>query len=191
MHTGYPNPGLRAALHRYREQWARLEIPVIVNLLCERVADLPAMLSRLESLANVMATELSLPPQVDSNMLLALARSITGELPVIMRIPLDHVSNLTETLAVLGGEYGVAGFSLGPPRGVLPAGLNWVVHGRLYGPAIFPLALSAVQILARLNTPVIGGGGVYSLEKAEAMLASGAAAVQLDAVLWRGLLPEK
>jgi dihydroorotate dehydrogenase (NAD+) catalytic subunit len=191
MHTGYPNLGLKAVLQRYSEQWSRLEIPVIVHLLCERVTDLQVMLTRLENTAGVIAIELGLPPQVDPNMLLALARSISGELPVIMRIPLDHVSNLTDTLAILGGEYGVAGFSLGPPRGMLPAGPKRLVHGRLFGPGLFPLALAAVQTLTRLNTPVIGGGGVYSLEQAEAMLASGAAAVQIDAALWRGQFPEK
>lgn len=191
LHTGYPNPGLRVVLRRYRELWARLEIPVVVNLLCERVADLPNMLTRLENVANIMAVEVSLPPQIDSSILLVLARSISGELPVIMRIPLDYVHNLLETLAVLGGEYGVGGFSLGPPRGTLPAGPKRLVHGRLFGPAIFPMALSAVQTLARLNTPVIGGCGVYTLEQAETMLASGATAVQFDTVLWRGQLPNE
>ncbi len=160
MHTGYPNPGLRTVLRHYGELWARFEIPVIVNLLCERLTDLPGMLTTLESIPNVMAIELSLPPQIDSSMLLALARSISGELPVIMRLPLDYINNLLETLAVLGGEYGVAAFSLGPPRGTLPVNPKRLIQGRLYGPGIFPLALSAVQALARLKTPIIGGGGV-------------------------------
>jgi dihydroorotate dehydrogenase len=116
---------------------------------------------------------------------------ITGELPVIMRLPLDHVSSLAETIALLGHEYGLAGISLGPPRGVLQVGSNRLVHGRLFGPGLFPLALSAVRSLAPLNLPVIGGGGVYAFEQAETMLASGATAVQLDAVLWRGSFPEK
>jgi dihydroorotate dehydrogenase len=34
---------------------------------------------------------------------------------------------------------------------------------------------------------VIGGGGVYRPEQAQAMLAAGALAVQVDAALWRGL----
>ncbi|RPI29157.1 MAG: hypothetical protein EHM70_15985 [Chloroflexota bacterium] len=56
----------------------------------------------------------------------------------------------------------------------------------MYGPAVFPFALEAVRALAQSGTPVIGAGGVYTPEQAEAMLAAGALAVQLDAVLWKG-----
>jgi dihydroorotate dehydrogenase len=34
--------------------------------------------------------------------------------------------------------------------------------------------------------PVIGAGGVYSQAQVESMLAAGALAVQVDAILWRG-----
>jgi dihydroorotate dehydrogenase len=51
--------------------------------------------------------------------------------------------------------------------------------------------MAALHRLAALKVPVIGGGGVYSLEQAEVMLAAGALAVQFDAVLWRGSIPEK
>jgi len=191
LHTGYPNPGLRKAMQRYASYWSRMEIPVIVHLLCTRVSDLPEMINRLEKVNGVMAIELGLPPQIEPEILLALAQAASGELPVIMRIPLDHVNGLIDTLALLAGEYGVAAFSLGPPRGALPAGANRLVRGRLYGPGIFPLALAALNKLVALKVPVIGGGGVYTLEQAETMLAAGALAVQFDTVLWRGSIPEK
>ena len=81
---------------------------------------------------------------------------------------------------------GLAALSLGPPRGLLPAPDGGLARGRLYGPAVFPLALATVKALSRFGVPVIGGGGVYRMEQAEAMLGAGAMAVQLDAVLWRG-----
>ena len=47
-------------------------------------------------------------------------------------------------------------------------------------------ALEAVRaVLAQdLGLPVVGAGGVYSVEAAREMLGAGAAAVQLDAVVW-------
>jgi dihydroorotate dehydrogenase len=35
-----------------------------------------------------------------------------------------------------------------------------------------------------LGLPIIGAGGVYTKEKADAMLSVGALAVQVDAALW-------
>jgi dihydroorotate dehydrogenase len=60
------------------------------------------------------------------------------------------------------------------------------VQGRLYGPAILPMALRVVHELTQLGIPTIGAGGIYTQEHKNAMLAVGALAVQLDAVLWRG-----
>jgi NAD(P)H-dependent flavin oxidoreductase YrpB (nitropropane dioxygenase family) len=56
----------------------------------------------------------------------------------------------------------------------------------MYGPGVFPLALRAVENLAGCGLPVIGAGGVYQQRELDAMLAAGASAVQVDAVLWRG-----
>jgi dihydroorotate dehydrogenase (NAD+) catalytic subunit len=64
------------------------------------------------------------------------------------------------------------------------------VRGRLFGPAIFPLALQAVAALKeRLQVPILASGGVYRGEQATALLRAGASAVQLDGVLWT--TPEK
>ena len=49
---------------------------------------------------------------------------------------------------------------------------------------LLPQALQVVRAVARAGLPVFGAGGVFSPAGAAAMLAAGAAAVQLDAVLW-------
>lgn len=190
LHTGYPNPGLRKVLRLYSAQWQRMEIPVIVHLLSDRTDEIPQMLARLEAAQTVMAIELGLPPQLDGGILQDYARASRSELPVILRIPLDQVSHLVDPLAALSAQAAIAAISLGPPRGLLPVEVNQLVHGRLYGPGLYPQALAAVKLLAQQGLTVIGGGGVYSLDQAEAMLAAGASAVQLDTVLWRGPIPE-
>jgi dihydroorotate dehydrogenase len=52
---------------------------------------------------------------------------------------------------------------------------------------LFPQSLEIVHSASKLGLPVIGAGGVYSKENADAMLSAGALAVQMDSVLWRGI----
>jgi dihydroorotate dehydrogenase (NAD+) catalytic subunit len=182
LHTGYPNPGLRAAMRRYARRWERLALPVLVHLLAQRAREVTEMVRKLESLEGVAGFEIGIPAEADVELVRAFALAAGGELPVVMRLPLEHAGALADGVE----RARVAAVSLAPPRGALPLADGGYVQGRLYGPALFPQALAAVQTLARRGMPVIGAGGIYSLAQAEAMLQAGAIAVQLDAVLWRG-----
>ncbi|OGO39248.1 MAG: hypothetical protein A2W35_07745 [Chloroflexi bacterium RBG_16_57_11] len=187
LHTGYPNPGLRTVLRRHGEQWGRSPIPVIVHLLCQRVEELAQAVQRLEGLPGVAGIELGLPPEIEAGQARALIEAAAGELPVIVRLPVERAVELAGALTKNDAQAdGLAAFSLGPPRGLLPAPDGGLARGRLYGPAVFPLALRVVKVLSSMGVPVIGAGGVYRMEQAEAMLRAGVAAVQLDSVLWRG-----
>lgn len=187
LHTGYPNPGLRAAVRRYAGQWGRSPVPVLVHLLCQRVEELAQAVQRLEGIPGVAGIELGLPPEIEAGQASALVQAATGELPVIARLPLERAVELGQALTKNNTTpEGLAGFSLGPPRGLLLTPDGGLARGRLYGPGVFPLALATVQALSALGVPVIGGGGVYGVEQAEAMREAGAVAVQVDAVLWRG-----
>jgi dihydroorotate dehydrogenase len=186
LHTGYPNPGFRAALRLYRQRWARSPVPIIAHIIGKNMGGLQRMSGELEGLDGVLGIELGLPPDASREMTYQLTQAALGELPLIVRLPLDRAVELADIPA----ELGAASISLGPPRGQLPIAGGQTVSGRLYGPAIFPQAFQVVQILGREGIPVIGAGGVYHHEEAKAMLAAGATAVQFDAVLWRdGRLP--
>ena len=186
LHTGYPNPGLKRVLRRYARQWARSPVPVLVHLLVQDLTEISSMVRDLESVEGVSGIELGLPPQVTVQVASELVQAALGELPVVVRIPMEQVFELAPMII----EYGVTAASLAPPRGALPtpAGENvsMISHGRLYGPSVFPLALAAVRILAATGVSTIGAGGIYHPEQIEAMLAAGAQGVQLDTVLWRG-----
>jgi dihydroorotate dehydrogenase (NAD+) catalytic subunit len=187
LHTGYPNPGLREAVRRYAGQWGRSPIPVLVHLLCQRAEELAQAVQRLEGIPGVAGLELGLPPEIEAGQARALVQTATGELPVIVRLPMERAVELGGALTKNNTTpEGLAGFSLGPPRGLLLGPDGNLARGRLYGPAVFPLALRAVKALSDFGVPVIGGGGVYRMEQGEAMRAAGAMAVQVDAVLWRG-----
>ena len=182
LHTGHPNPGLKAVLRRHAARWRRLKIPVIVHLLAQGEDEMAVMVQMLENLGGVSAVEVGLPPEADKELVARLVRLAAGELPVLARLPLERLLELAEVAT----RAGAAAVSLGPPRGALPSSDGRLLRGRLYAPALFPLALAAVSSLAKDRIPVVGACGVYHPAHAEAMLAAGALAVQLDSALWRG-----
>jgi len=193
LHSGYPNPGLEAVIRRYAESWRRSPVPVLVHLLLpgddyRALYRLREMAGRLEQVDGVMGLEVSLPLRADIDSAAAAVQALQGELPLILRIPLDHTALFSLQVERLEGLE-LAAVSLGSPRGALVGPAGELVHGRLMGPALFPQALQAVRLLAAAGLPVIGAGGVYRRQQIEQMLDAGALAVQLDAVLWRSGIP--
>ncbi len=181
LHTGYPNPGLRAVIHRYTRRWAQGGLPVVVHLLAGRSDEIREMVRLLEGREGVIGIELGLPVELDADTVQAQVQAAVGELPIVARLPFEQAVMLGPAAVAAGA----AAVSLAPPRGTLPAPGGGILRGRLYGPALFPQALEVVRRLAQAQVPVIGAGGVYSQREIDAMLAAGALAVQLDAVLWR------
>lgn len=186
LHTGLPNPGFNAVLRRYAPVWRRSPLPVIVHLIPSRPDEAARMARGLEGLPGVAGIEIGLPPDIPAGAAVEMGRAAAGELPVVLRLPLERAAALAAAVAADRGGAGAAAFSLGPPRGALPVPGEKPVAGRLYGPGVFPLALAATQAMAAAGLPVIAAGGVYTPEQAQALLDAGALAVQLDSVLWRG-----
>ena len=185
LHTGHPNPGLKAVIRRYRTRWARSPLPVLLHILAQDMDEVAEMVARLENLEGVMGIELGLATDIDLEAAAMFVQAAIGELPVVVRLPMERARELVIPLA----GSGVAAISLGPPRGALPDPQGQIIHGRLYGPGVLPLALATVRAITPFGLPVIGAGGVYNSQDIEAMLGAGAMAVQLDSVLWRSGLP--
>jgi len=185
LHTGHPNPGLRSAIRYERRHWAALPCPVIVHLLVQDPEDAREAVRWIESVDEVSGVEIGLG-EVDERQASQLVAAGVGEVPLIVQLPLGTAVSVFAAAA----EAGAQAVSIGAPRGVLPDPTAAPVHGRLYGPAIFPLALQAVaQLKEQMRVPIFAGGGVYRREHALALLRAGAAAVQLDGVLWT--MPER
>jgi dihydroorotate dehydrogenase (NAD+) catalytic subunit len=180
LHSGYPNPGLRAAIRRYAARWARSPIPIIVHLLAENIEGVSRMVPLLEEIEGVMGIELGLPPAVDLQSAQELVQAALGELPLIVRLPVEKAGMYAQSLA----NSQITAISLGPPRGALYDSQGQSVRGRLYGPSVFPQTLASVQEAISAGVPVIAAGGVYKQRQVEALMEAGAIAVQLDAVLW-------
>jgi dihydroorotate dehydrogenase (NAD+) catalytic subunit len=187
LHTGLPNPGIHAALKKYSAKWMRSELPIIVHLMADRPEETQQMARMLESHENVMAVELGFAPLLADDIILLTLEMCLGELPLIFSLPVEQVLSLGPRLM----EDGAQAISIAAPRGAYPPlpageglGVREITHGRLFGPSLFPQSLHIVESAAKLGIPIIGAGGVWSKENADAMLAVGALAVQVDAALW-------
>jgi dihydroorotate dehydrogenase (NAD+) catalytic subunit len=138
------------------------------------------MVRALEGSSGVTGIEISLPLDASAGYLRAFLEASLGELPLIVRLPLESALEFGDEAI----NAGASAVSLGAPRGALPLPDGGILHGRVYGPAVLPLALEVVMSLAARGIPVIGAGGIYSQADAQVMLQAGALAVQLDAALW-------
>lgn len=182
IHTGHPNPGIKSVLRRHAAQWSRSPLPVWVHLLAQEVIELARMVRMLEGAEGVAGVEIGLAPDVSAEAAAAFLVASQGELPVIARLSMERAIELAEGVIAAGA----AAVSLGAPRGAMTSTGGEVVQGRLYGPAVFPLALAVVRVLSGRGLTVIGAGGIYKQGDIDAMLSAGAAAVQLDTGLWCG-----
>jgi dihydroorotate dehydrogenase (NAD+) catalytic subunit len=182
LHSGLPNPGLRAVLKANAERWANAPLPILVHLLGDTPREIGEMVARLEGLDGVIGVEIGLAPGVERETAAEMAFAAVGELAVVVCLPPERLADLGPYLA----QAGVETISLSAPRGVLPNGRSRrLVAGRLYGPALLPAAIGAVLDAHRLGFDVIASGGGYTQADVDALLAAGAFAVELDAVLWR------
>ena len=180
LHSGLPNPGLRRVIQHYAGRWASAPLPVIVHALVNGPKDLVRFVERLVGLENVIGIEVGLAPEIEVDVVVDLVQSAAGELPLVLCLPLERAVEIGR--ALVGSE--VSAVSLAPARGVLPGDMGRLLRGRMYGPALFPQALAAVQALSKMGLPVIGAGGIYRQADAAVMLSAGALAVQLDTILW-------
>lgn len=178
LHTGLPNPGLKAGLKKYSAKWTRSDLPIIVHLMADRPEETQNMVRMLEEIENVMAVELGFAPLLSNDIILLTSEMCLGELPLIFSLPIEQVLTLGPRLI----QDGAQAISIATPRGALLT--DHLITGRLYGPSLFPQSLETVFSAVKIGLPIIGAGGVWSKENADAMLSVGALAVQMDAALW-------
>lgn len=181
LHTGHPNPGISSVIKHHAAAWARAQLPIIIHLQAAKPEELRKAILRVEGLENVIAIELGLEAGISASEVTEILRATQGELPLIVQVPVASGLEFAE----IAMQAEAAAISLAAPRGALPDPDGKLVSGRLYGPAVFPLALEAVHTWAKAGIPVIAAGGIQRRSEGEAMLAAGAMAVQVDVGLWK------
>jgi dihydroorotate dehydrogenase (NAD+) catalytic subunit len=182
VHTGLPNPGVRQALRRWDKEWQRLGVPVILHLAATTPAEMVHSLDLIERAQGVSALELGLRDDISDFEASQLVRAALGGPPLLVRLPLTR----TAELAAAAAQAGADALTVAAPPRIETRIDQQAVRGRLYGPGCLAGALEAVRLVAALNLdkPIVAAGGIYSLESAQAMLAAGAVAVQIDAAIW-------
>jgi dihydroorotate dehydrogenase (NAD+) catalytic subunit len=187
LHTGLPNPGLRKVLDTCEHLWGALGIPVVVHVLAGNATDARRIAGTLDGIVTVSALELGLldgTPPAEAGRMVAAVRAVTDK-PVLVRLPLHDAYTLAGPAAEAGAGALVV---CGPPYvSARNAASGGFVSGRYYGAGLKPQILHTLIELREQQhaVPLIGAGGVYSAEDARDYLDAGAAAVQLDSVVWQ------
>jgi dihydroorotate dehydrogenase (NAD+) catalytic subunit len=178
LHTGLPNPGLKSGIRKYAAKWDKSRLPIIVHLMADRPEETQQMVRMLEEIENVMAVELGFAPLLADDIILLTLEMSLGELPLVFSLPVEQVLTLGPRLM----QEGAQAISISAPRGAVMT--DHLITGRINGPSLVPQALDTVNNAVKLDIPIIGAGGVWTKENADAMLSVGALAVQVDTALW-------
>jgi dihydroorotate dehydrogenase (NAD+) catalytic subunit len=192
---GLDNDGLEAFVGHHMPYLGRLGVPIIVSIAGRTYDEFVAMAARLEGVSGIAAIELNIScPNVSHGVdfgtdprmcerVVAGARRACS-LPIVAKL----TPNVTDvaTIAKAAAAGGTDAVSL--INTCLGMSIDWRrrrpllgnVMGGLSGPAIKPIALRAVyQVAQAVRIPVVGIGGIATIDDAMEFLVAGATAVQI------------
>jgi len=192
--VGLQNPGIDAVLDRYATTWAKWPVPVIINLCGETAGELAEIARRLEGAPGVAGVELNLSCggggrggvvfAMDADAAAAAVSAVrrATDLPVIAKLSAAaaDIRSMARSVEAAGADAISAintlpGFLLSADRRSPALGST---YGGICGPALKPIALRVVYEIAQVvDVPIIGIGGVCSIEDVLDFLACGATAV--------------
>ena len=193
---GLQNIGVDAVIAEKAPTWAGWRVPVIVNIAGETIDDYARLAERLDGVAGISGLEVNIScPNIsaggaefganpDTAAFVTAAVKKATSLPVIVKLTPNTGDIVAVAVAV--AEAGADAISLiNTLKGMAidirtrrPILGN--VYGGLSGPAIKPVALHMVYLVAgAVDVPVIGCGGIANAEDAIEFIMAGASAVQV------------
>ena len=198
---GLQNPGVDAVIERYAALWASWQVPVIVNVAGESIDDYVAVVRKLDGVPGIAGIELNIScPNVGKGGLqfavdAEAARAVTAavraetELPLMVKLS-PNVADVraiaraiedggADSISAINTLSGIA-VDLHARRPLLGN-----VYGGVSGPAIKPIALRVVYEVAQvIDIPVVGIGGIGTIEDALEFFFVGASAVQVGTAIF-------
>lgn len=193
---GLDNDGIEAFLEKHLPYLGSLGAPIIVSIAGRDEPEFAALAARLEGRAEIAALELNLScPNVahGADFATDAARCAAVVAGVRKRTALPLLAKLTpnvaDLVAVARAAVDGGADALVLINTVLGMAVDWRrrrpllgnVLGGLSGPAIKPIALRCVYQAARagLGVPIVGVGGVATIDDCLEFLVAGASAVQV------------
>jgi dihydroorotate dehydrogenase (NAD+) catalytic subunit len=195
---GLDNDGIEAFVEHHLPYLAGVGSPIVVSIAGHDYDEFVAMGRRLDGLPGIAALELNIScPNVsggvDFGVDPAMCEKVVAGVRKACRLPL--IAKLTPNVADIAriaraAEAGGAD-AISAINTCLGMAVNWRkrrpllgnIVGGLSGPAIKPIALRAVYQIARaVSVPIIGIGGIATIDDVMEFLVTGAAAVQLGTV---------
>lgn len=192
---GLDNDGLDAFIEKHMEYLLGLDCPIIANIAGHNADEFVVMAERLSEFPGLAGIELNVScPNVSGGTDFGtdpeLTRSVVGSVCDVSRLPVvakltPNVANIVE-IAQAAAEAGADAVTL--INTLMGMAIDWRrrrpilgnVFGGLSGPAIKPVALRMVyQVAQAVDVPVIGVGGIQSLDDVMDFLVAGASAVQI------------
>jgi len=198
---GLQNPGVDGVLDKYAPRWAGWQVPVIVNVAGESVADYVEVVRRLDGQPGVAGIELNIScPNVGKGGLqfaldpdaaaevTAAVRAAT-DLPLIVKLSpaASDVRAVARAIERAGADAisatnTLSGMAIDQHR---RRPLLGATYGGLSGPALKPIALRVVYEVAQVvEIPIVGIGGIGGLTDALDFFYAGAAAVQVGTAVF-------
>ncbi len=195
---GLDNDGIEAFIAHHLPYLAGIGVPIVVSIAGRSHEEFVGMTGRLADLDGVAAVELNIScPNVSGGVdfgtdpamcerLVADCRATTDS-PIIAKLT-PNVTSIPQMAraAAAGGADAISLINT-----CLGMAIDWRrrrpmlgnVMGGLSGPAIKPIALRAVHQAAQaVDTPIIGIGGIATIDDVMEFLVAGATAVQLGTV---------
>jgi dihydroorotate dehydrogenase (NAD+) catalytic subunit len=195
---GLDNDGIEAFIEHHLPYLGGLGVPIIVSIAGKSHDEFVAMTRRLDGLEGVAAVELNIScPNVSGGVdfgtdpamcerVVAECRAATAT-PIIAKL----TPNVTSVPAMAKAAAAGGADAISLINTCLGMAIDWRrrrpmlgnVVGGLSGPAIKPIALRAVyQAAQAVDTPIIGIGGIATIDDVMEFFVAGATAVQLGTV---------
>jgi dihydroorotate dehydrogenase (NAD+) catalytic subunit len=192
---GLDNDGQEAFIEHHLPYLATLGAPIIVSIAGRTLDEFIEMARRMQGLSGVAALELNIScPNVSHGVDLGVdpemcRRVVAGcktacEFPIIAKL----TPNVTDITAIARAAADGGADAISAINTVLGMAVDWRrrrpllggIVGGLSGPAIKPLALRCVHQISRtVRTPIIGIGGIATIDDVMEFLVAGATAVQI------------
>jgi dihydroorotate dehydrogenase (NAD+) catalytic subunit len=192
---GLDNDGIAAFIEHHLPYLGSLDVPIVVSIAGHDYDEFVAMAARLDSASGLAAIELNLScPNVsggvDFGIDAEMCRRVVVGARSVCRWPIlaKLTPNVANIASIAEGAAAGGADAISVINTCLGMAVDWRrrrpllgnVMGGLSGPAIKPIALRAVYQVARaVKIPVVGIGGIATIDDVMEFAVAGAAAVQI------------